>query len=169
MRRILLVCLLLAPGLAVAAPDPGPFARGKTRVSLGGGTSGQFGQRYITIGLGLGYYAAHGLEVGLDGQAFFGAEPSIFTLSPQLRYVFWQVDPIKPYIGGFFRHQFFGDVDGQAIKDVDSLGGRAGLFFVSGRTYVGLGAAYEKILNCDQQVFEECDEIYPEIALALSL
>ncbi|MEZ4475299.1 MAG: hypothetical protein R3F60_31795 [bacterium] len=169
MRSTLILCLILAPGLAVARPDPGPFARGKTRFSLGGGTSGQFGQRYITIGMGVGYYAAHGLEVGLDGQVFFGAEPAIFTVSPQLRYVFWQADPIQPYIGGFFRHQFIGDVDGQAIDDVDSVGARGGLFWISGRTYVGIGVAYEQILNCDKAVFESCDEIYPELALAISL
>ena len=98
------------------AADPGPFARGKSRISIGGGTSGQFGNQYIVIGGGFGYFVANGLELGLDLQFFLGEEPQIYTVSPQVRYVFWQADPIRPYVGAFFRHQFIdGEFDGVEV------------------------------------------------------
>lgn len=173
MRAIILISLMI-PALAGArpkpGPDPGPFAKGQSRISLGGGSSGQFGNRYIVIGAGFGYFVTHGLELGLDAQFFVGDEPQIYTVSPQLRYVVWQVAPIRPYIGGFFRHQFIdGEFEGQEVDDLSSVGARAGLFYTTGRTYLGFGLAYEQIVDCDETRVEVCDEIYPEFGVAFSL
>lgn len=151
-------------------PDPGPFARGKSRISIGGGTSGQFGNQYIVIGGGFGYYVANGLELGLDLQFFLGEEPQIYTVSPQVRYVFWQVDPIRPYVGAFFRHQFIdGQFEGVEVDDQSSVGGRAGIFYTTGRSYLGLGLAYEKLVDCDERQVESCEQYYPEFGFAFSL
>ena len=70
---------------------------------------------------------------------------------------------LKPYLGTFYRHAFVFD----AI-DQDSIGARAGLYFVQGRVYFGVGAVYERWLDCDGSTFIDCDIIYPEVVLAVS-
>jgi len=150
-------------------PDPGPFARGRSRVSLSGGSSGQFGNRYFAIGGGFGYFVANGLELGIDMQVLFGEEPQIYTVSPEIRYVVWQVDPVRPYIGAFLRHQFIdGQVNGVEVDDISSAGGRVGVLWTTGRSYLAGGVAYEKIISCDESQVEFCEEFYPEFGVGLS-
>lgn len=143
---------------------PTPFDRHRVRVSLalGGGSFG--GSGYFAIGLGAGYYVISGLEVGFDVSQWFGSDPNVTQISPQLRYVFYQLlryVPIAPYLGAFYRHWFLWD----GFPDYDTLGGRAGaILSLGGRAYVGLGVAYERILNdCTS-----CDNVYPELSVAVA-
>lgn len=161
---------LTAAGASPAAAQVGgvsAFDQGRVRLSLGAGTGGSFGNRYILIGAGVGYYLVKGLELAVDGQVWLGGDPFVANLSPGLRYVFWQTGgPIMPYIGGFYRHLF---INSDLIDDFDSLGGRAGVFYTVGRGgYFGLGVAVEHLLNCDEAVYDTCTDIYPELAFSLS-
>lgn len=169
MRRIGLMFGLLALTAApLAHSRPTPFDAGRTRVSIGGGSAGGFGNRYVVIGAGVGYYVVRGLELGLDTALWLGGDPFIADVSPQARYVLHMVPTIKPYVGGFYRHRFVGD----GLDDLDSAGGRAGAFYVTGGgSFIGGGVVYEQILSCDAATearYETCSDVYPELVLSLS-
>ncbi len=83
--------LFLAGFLLIPAPsraESGPFAQGRVRASLGAGSSGAFGDRYVVFSVGAGYFLLDGLEVGLDADFWVGADPFIASLSPEMRYIF---------------------------------------------------------------------------------
>lgn len=155
---------VLLPAVARAEMDPGPFAEGSIRISAILGVAQQEDATAFILGAGVGYYIVDGLELGLEGEHWFGSDPSISKVSPGARYVLWFVPVLKPYVGTFYRHVFVGS----PYDDLDSLGGRVGAFWVSGGgSYFGGGAVYEKaVKGCGKGV--DCDEWYPEIMLSFS-
>jgi hypothetical protein len=140
----------------------GIFERGDFRVSLLLGTASTRLDSYVIVGGGFGYFALRGLELGVDYEAWFLGEPLLNRLSPEARYVFVFVPTVSPYVGAFYRHTFAAGED-----DLDSLGARAGAYYVAPgrRIYVGGGVAYERFLSCDDDTFIDCDTFFPEIAI----
>ena len=69
---------------------------------------------------------------------------------------------LQPYVGVFYRHAF---VDGG--DDYDSIGARVGAFlpFRYG-SYLGIGAVFEKILNCPD--YRNCEGWSPELTIGVS-
>ena len=164
--------LFLATGQLSAATSASAGSGGvgaafsKDTVSLGliiG--SGSFNNNnYFILGGSVGYYVIKGLEVGIDLEHWFSANPSITKVSPQIRYVFTQPKVVKPYIGTFVRRTFF---EGSTIDDQNSYGYRAGAFFsTSNKVYIGGGVVYEKYDDCDQ--FTHCSDTYPEIIISFT-
>lgn len=162
-----------APTVAPPPPDEpepkaprGPFSRGSIRLTLLVGTAATHNDNYFIIGAGLGYYLLDGLEVGLDYEAWLFAKPVIQRLSPEIRYVAHMVPVIKPYVGTFYRRNFVTDYD-----DYNQLGVRFGAFYIpkGGRMFIGGGAVYDRVLNCDESEWLDCDEWYPEISIGVSL
>jgi hypothetical protein len=165
--RILLAAfsllLISGAGAPAAADEVGPFRQGSLRMSLlvGGGTA--FDRNYTVLGLGAGYYAADGIELGLDFEAWTGNTPRIYRYSPSLRYVFPTGTAIKPYAGAFYRRTII-----EGFRDNDAVGARAGLYFLSGRNaYFGAGIAGNVYLDCDRTVYSSCTEAYPELMFAV--
>ena len=151
------------PGIVTIA-DADPFARGNFRASVVGGSGRAFDDTYFILGLGAGYYLIDGLEVGLDGEAWFGGDPDIYKISPALRYVLPLDAMLRPYVGGFYRHTFI-----QGLDDLDSLGARGGVYFVTGSNwFFGVGVVYESYLNCSESTYSSCDDVYPEITFSIS-
>ena len=71
---------------------------------------------------------------------------------------------LRPYVGAFYRRTLIENHD-----DLNSTGGRAGLYLVSGQgSYFGAGMVYEKYLSCDQAVYSSCSDTYPEIIFAIA-
>jgi hypothetical protein len=144
----------------------GPFARGNIRLSLLIGTGWTATDEYLILGAGVGYFLVDGLELGLDYEAWLFGSPVLNRLSPGIKYVFHMVPVLKPYVGGFYRHTF---VNG--YEDLNYLGARAGLFLMpkpSG-SYFGAGAVYEHLLNCSGNGWVDCDNVYPEIFIGISI
>lgn len=162
MRRfvILIVPVLLLAASAASAQDPGPFARGQKRVGFYGGVGSNFNQSYGIVGAGLGYYVADGLEAGVDFESWFGNSPSVNKITPQLRYVFWQGERLKPYVGAFWRHTWLGG----GWPDYDSWGGRAGVAYRSGNNYLAVGVVHERYIHNDRITFSDDSDTYPEVA-----
>lgn len=158
---------LVAPTAAVAqsADDPGPFAKGTKRFGLTGGyASGGYGDDYLFIGAGVAMFVADGLDLGVDMEAWFLGDPTIYKLSPQIRYTFWKPERFKPYVGAFYRRTFVTD-----NPDADSVGGRGGVYYMAeSGAAVGVGFVYERYLDCEDDVFESCDEFYPEFMFAIA-
>jgi hypothetical protein len=121
------------------------------------------GSADVVIGLGFGYYVVDGLEVGLDTDAWLGAEPDRLKVSPQVRYVFHMVPVVRPYIGQFYKHWFMGG----GFDDLDTLGGRVGVFYVAGRhIFIGAGVVHEVVLGCEAD--DDCSVTYPEFGISLT-
>jgi len=156
----LVICTALPAG---AAGDP--FAEGSVRMSVILGNGYAFDESYTVFGVGAGYFVAKGLELALDGESWSGGSPGITKVSPGLRYVFSTGGAMRPYAGAFYRRTAIENYD-----DLDSYGGRAGLYFLFGQGgYFGLGGVYEKYLSCNESVYRSCTETYPELIFAIAL
>jgi len=161
MSAFLLIATILASVNVIQAD---PFNKGSLRVSIVVGSGQTLGDDYTIIGLGAGYYVKDGLELGLDGEAWLGGDPDIYKLSPQAKYILSTQSRLRPYIGAFYSHSFIDSYD-----DLDTIGGRGGVYFIQDeRWFVGVGAAYESHLNCDEKIYSSCDDIYPEITVSFT-
>lgn len=170
-RRLAVVITAIAAAVSLGLPglvEAKPFKKGSLRpsVSAGGDSSG-FG-----AGLGAAYCIVDGLEVEASVFHWFGT-PSYTQLSPGLRYVFMQVPSVHPYLGAFYRRQFVHD---DRYQDGDFVGARGGIFMPVGkRAYLGLGAGYERRLDCDDDAdldgdgeSGDCDGFFPELAVTVA-
>jgi hypothetical protein len=151
------------PSDGPSAGGGGPFAAGRSRLTLlvGSGSTGE--DTYLILGAGIGHYIAKGLEVGIDYEAWLFGSPVLQRVSPEARYILAFVPKVQPYVGIFYRHTFVSD-----FADMDSVGARGGLYFApKGPLSIGAGAVYERQLNCDESILN-CDSVYPELTLAFS-
>jgi len=137
----------------------GAFAQGRKRVGFYGGAGSSYSHTYLILGAGVGYYLLDGFEVGLEFEGWLLQTPQFYKLAPQVRYVFWQLRPVLPYVGAFYRKTWATD----DFPDTDSWGGRAGIAYSSGKGYAAVGVVYESFID---SVFE--DHWYPEIAFWLT-
>jgi len=160
----LVVIIMLWAALPVNAAGQDPFAGGTMRMSVLMGNGYAFDQSYFVIGVGVGYFVAKGLEIGLDGESWSGGTPGITKISPALKYVVPTNGALKPYVGAFYRRTMIDNFD-----DLNSAGGRAGVYFISGKgSYIGLGGVYEVYLSCNETVYHSCTSSYPEIIFAIA-
>jgi hypothetical protein len=144
----------------------GPFAKGSIHVggTIGVSTTvgGSSSRTWFILGVGAGYFFLDGLEAHGDTTFWIG-DPFVATLTPGVRYVFHMVPVVKPYVGTFYRHYFVTGV----LSDSDSLGARGGVNFMLGHnSYVAGGVIYEHFL--DDALFENPDQVYPEITIAIA-
>ena len=137
----------------------GAFAQGRKRIGFYGGAGSSYSHTYLILGVSAGYYLRDGLEVGLEFEGWLLQTPQFYKLAPQARYVFWQLRPVLPYVGAFYRKTWVTD----DFPDADSWGGRAGIAYTSGKGYAAVGVVYESFID---NVFE--DHWYPEIAFWLT-
>ena len=161
MHRLVLVASLAA---ALPAHADTPFDRGKLGLSLAVGRQQAFDTSYIVAGAGVSYFVLDGLAVGLAAQHDFGNGPSIDLVSPSLRYVAQPLVgawPLIPYVGAFYDHEFVG-----GMPDLDGVGARAGLLYVSGRAVLGLGIAVERTIST---CAVDCTTVYPDVTIGIAL
>jgi len=77
-----------APAKVKPVAQPGPFAKGKVRVGFYAGAGSTYNQSYMILGAGMGYYVLNGLEFGVDVEGWLFKDPTIWKVTPQVRYVF---------------------------------------------------------------------------------
>jgi hypothetical protein len=166
--------MLLGPSVTLAAPqDAAPvrasaqgdaFSSGTKRLSVVVGNGYAFDKSYLLIGVGAAYFIANGLDLGLDFEYWTGSSPSITKVSPRLDYVFNTGGALRPYAGVFYRRTMI-----EGFNDLDSIGGRVGLYSISGKgVYIGAGLVYESYLSCDTAIYSSCSDTYPEFVIAFS-
>jgi hypothetical protein len=161
---ILAVLAVASSPPATAADVAGAFGQGRFGFIVGGGSGYAFNQTYFVLGVGATYYIVDGLNVGLSVESWSGADPHITKVTPSVQYVFYQVPKVKPYIGAFYRRAYTSNQ-----PDVDSVGGRAGVYVQIGRNaYIGGGGVYESYINCDKTIYSSCSNTYPEISFTLA-
>ncbi len=152
-------CLLAAAASAQAQS----FARGATSLALMVGAAEQLQRNYTLISARAGYYFVDDVEASVALDAWFGNDPRIYKLTPELRYVYSAPRNVKPYVAGFVARSFY---QGGAVPDADSYGARAGAYFpLSRRSFLGLGLVHERFSNCDAQVYGDCRQTFSELSL----
>ena len=162
---------LVAAALATAAGAPaaaadvaGVFSRGRTHLAVVAGNGYAFDNSYVVLGVGASYYLADGLNIGLSAESWTGGDPGMYKLTPSVQYVFYQVPRVSPYVGVFYRRTY---VDN--LPNLDSAGGRAGVYFAAGRnTYISAGVVYESYLDCDKTLYKSCSDTYPELGITFA-
>jgi hypothetical protein len=138
------------------------FSEGSVSFDIVAGAGSAFNQNYTVLGVGIGYYVAKGLEVGIDIEHWFSSEPSITKVSPQVKFVFSELGAIKPYAGGFYRETFINNQ-----SEEGSFGFRGGAFFSSSNGMnIGAGIVYEEYLDCVRVV--ECSTTYTDVRFSLN-
>jgi len=169
-KIIVFAILLISALISVHATHAGagvgtdPFSAGSTRLSVVVGNGYAFNNSYLLIGVGAAYFFASGLDIGLDYEYWTGANPGIQKISPRIDYVINTGSSVRPYVGAFYRRTAIDD-----HPDLDSVGGRLGLFFMTGKNvYIGAGLLYENYFNCDKATYASCDSTYPEFIVAVS-
>jgi len=157
---LLLPCLLL---LATGCVHASPFDQGVVSFSVTAGSGRAYNANYTVLGVGVGYYVATGLQLGLDYENWSGGYPRIQQISPRVNYVFAINSTVSPYAGVFYRKTRVED-----LPDSDAYGGRAGIYLRSGRNVImGLGAVYIEYKDCQTSVYQSCSDTYSEATLAL--
>jgi hypothetical protein len=167
MVRKTLAGLALALAACSAAAQVGVasgFSQGRTHFVVTAGSGSAFGEDYVVLGVGATYYLLDGLGAGLHYEYWSGGDPDLSKLTASVQYVFHQVRPVKPYVGGFFRR-----TNVERLPDLDSVGARAGVYFNAGRNaYFGAGVVYESYLDCEKSTYRSCDDTYAEVSLTLA-
>jgi len=151
---------LLAFIQPLAADVSGAFSKGRKHFTIYGGTGYAFNDDYFVLGLSGSYFIANGLNIGLAYESWSGGNPGIEKVTPSILYVFYQSQTIKPYIGAFYRRTYI-----ENLPDLESVGGRAGVYMSSGNAYISLGGVYESYLDCEESIYRTCDDTYPEIGI----
>lgn len=142
----------------------GMFSKGRTHLSIYGGTGYAFNDSYFVFGASGSYFFANGFNVGLAAEHWSGGNPGISKISPSLQYVFYQPAVVKPYVGIFYRRTYI-----ENLPDLESQGARAGVYFATGKNiFVGVGGVYESYLSCTETVYNSCDDTYSEISLTFA-
>ena len=158
----LAACAFVPP--AAAQTGAGAFSKGRTHFVLTAGTGYAFDESYFVLGIGASYYVVDGLNVGLHVESWSSGDPGLLKITPSVNYIFHQAQQVKPYVGAFLRRT---RIDG--LDDLDSVGGRAGVYIQAGRnTFIGLGGVYESYLDCSSSVYRECDSTYAEISVTFA-
>jgi hypothetical protein len=158
---VLLAVIVAGPALAQKA-DPGPFAKGMKRAGITGGAGSTLGQTYVILGGSFGYFLVDGLELGAGVEGWLFQSPTLWKLTPQMTYIFYQMDKIKPYAGGFYRWTLVGE----PYEDYESYGYRIGVSYRQGRSFVALGMVNEYYV--DDEGLDDSSIWYPEIAFWFS-
>jgi len=98
-----------------------------------------------------------GFALELEGQYWAGQSPSLGKIAPGIT---WYA-PFRLYVGAYYARWFVGS----GFPDQNAVGARAGYTLLSmGRTFAGVGVAYERALSCSSN----CDSWWPEASVGVS-
>ena len=159
----LLLGALLAT-LAMQARAAEPFSRGNLTGSIYVGAGRALDRDYTTIGGAVGYMISEGLMLGMSADTWVGNEPDIYKLTPEVRYTFTRVAPVKPYIGAFVSHTIY-----NGLPDANTYGARGGIYMpFSSNAAFNVGVVYEKISGCNASTYNDCSQFYPEAGVLFS-
>jgi hypothetical protein len=167
MRRLALALVLIASASSAAAQSVGvgsAFSKGRIHVGATVSTGYAFDESYFVLGLGASYYLLDGLSVGVFVESWSGSDPGLIKYTASTQYVFYRMQTVKPYVGAFYRR-----TDIENLRDLDSAGARGGIYVQAAQNaYIGLGAVYEKYLDCEKGIYRTCDSTYAEVTFTLA-
>ena len=142
----------------------GPFGKGTRRATFTAGWGRSFGEDYLLLGLGVGYYFRNNMALNLGLETWALNDPNVTKFTPELQIVVPRPRGPRPYLAGFWRHAWIEDE-----PDLSSIGGRVGIYNkIGGRSAGGIGAVYEHYLDCDESRYNTCSQVYPEAVFGVS-
>jgi hypothetical protein len=160
-RAMLVIATILAATLLPQLARAQAFDEGSSSVSISLGAGKQLDRDYTVLAGRYGYYFVREFEASLTIEAWRGNDPAIYKIEPELRYVYARVFPIKPYIGLFLSRTLY-----QGITDRNTYGAKLGAYFtLNPNAHLAIGAVYERIEGCDENVYRDCRQVYPEVGL----
>ena len=159
-----MLLLFAAAGWTGSSHAQGIFDQGRVSGTFTVGRGEALGNSYTTFGAGIGYMVAEGLMAGVSGELWTGEDPDIQKITPELRYTFTKIERVKPYVGGFYTRTFY---DG--YEDRNSWGAKGGIYIPFGKNVAAnFGLVYEQVLDCDEAVYRDCSQTYPEAGVLVS-
>jgi hypothetical protein len=142
----------------------GPFGKGTRRATFTAGWGRSFGEDYLLLGLGVGYYFRNNMALNLGLETWALNDPNVTKFTPELQIVVPRPRGPRPYLAGFWRRAWIEDE-----PDLSSIGGRLGIYNkIGGRSAGGIGAVYEHYLDCDESRYNTCSQVYPEAVFGVS-
>ena len=155
--------LLIA--LSCLRPSEAPaLEQGSANIGLSLGSGRALDQTYTVIGARVGYFVADGFEFAIGAEMWRGDDPDIYKISPEVRYIWFHLPRLKPYVGGFYSRAIY---DG--LPDSNTYGAKGGVYLpVSPNANLAAGLVYERIEGCDEAVYSDCSSIYPEFSFIVS-
>ena len=142
-----------------------PFDKGQQHFELAIGSGSLLNEDYIIMGIGYGYYLQNGLELGIDFDLWLDGNPSVYQVTPEVKYVFENKSKIKPYIGTFYRRNYI-----EGLRDLDAYGYRAGVYWISqGGVYIGYGLTNNNLRDCEESVYLDCSSTYSELSFMVTI
>lgn len=136
------------------------FDKGSSNIGINLGAGRALDRDYTVLGARLGYYLADGFELAFGAEIWRGNDPSIYKLTPEVRYVWYMLSPVQPYAGGFYSRTVY-----NGLPDRNSYGVKGGAYFpVSHNASLGVGLVHERIESCQTATYRECSQTYPEIS-----
>ena len=165
MMKLAAIALLFAAAGWTGSPRAeGVFDQGNISGTFTLGRGEALGNTYTTLGAGVGYMVAEGLMAGISGELWMGDDPNIQKITPEIRYTFTRTNKVKPYVGGFFTRTFYDGYD-----DTNSWGARGGIYIpFSPKVAMNFGVVYEQVMDCDEAVYRDCSQFYPEAGVLVS-
>ena len=159
---LLIGALLTSFSAQIRAAEP--FARGNTTGSIYLGAGRALDREYTTLGGTLGYMVSEGLMLGVSAEMWFGNEPDIYKFTPEVRYTFTNLAKVKPYVGAFVSRTIY---DGP--PDTNTYGARGGIYMpFSSNAAFNVGVVYEKVSDCNEAIYNDCSQLYPEAGVLFS-
>jgi hypothetical protein len=105
----------------------------------------------------VGRELAYGLVLDVEGQYWAGESPQMGKIAPGIT---WYA-PFRFYAGVYYARWLVGS----GLPDQNAVGARGGLTLLSaGRTFVGVGASYERALDCQG----DCTSWWPEASVGVA-
>ena len=156
--RAALVALISAVACIVLSTPAAAFEKGSVNGGITLGAGRALDRDYTVIGGRIGYFIADGFEFAFAGEMWRGNDPNITKFTPELRYVWYQLVPVKPYVGGFISRTLY---DG--LPDRNTYGAKGGVYLPVGpNAHLSAGLVYERIESCSQSTYRDCSQWYPE-------
>lgn len=129
------------------------------------GSGSLLNDNYIILGIGYGYFLQNGLELGINFDLWLDGDPSIYQVTPEVRYVIENSSKLKPYVGAFYRRNYI-----EGFDDRDAYGYRAGVYWVTGGgAYIGYGVTYSKLQDCNETIYTDCESTYSEVSIMFTV
>ena len=153
----------IAAFLALVPAGPAQaFEQGTSSLSLGVGSGQQFKKDYTILSARAGYYFVREFEGSVGVQFWRGPSPSIMRISPELRYVYTRMFRVKPYAAVFLSRSIYGS----GVPDRNTYGVKGGAYWsLNPKAHLAVGGVYERIENCDPNMFGSCSDAYPEVSM----
>ena len=163
--RLGLLLFLVSSSTVATIANASPFDQGQQHLQMAIGSGSLLNDNYIILGIGYGYYLQNGLELGIDFDLWLDGDPSIYQVTPEIKYVLPVKSQIKPYVGTFYRRNFI-----EGFDDRDAYGYRAGVYWLTrGGVYIGYGFKQSTLKNCNETIYFDCEEVYSELSVMVSI